>query len=297
MSDYGHLTRRDFVRDSAIGALALGVGISAGPPTFAAEAGAGKSLVALVRDEKVLGEDHKADPDILKKMLDEAIKSVTGESSAAAGWKKLIKPDDVVGLVPTKAVNPTHDELVKAVTAALQEAGVAADRIQNVQGKKDAVEKCTALISMPALKVHSLTGLGTVMKNYITFSGKASSYHKENNGKLGEIWQMPAVKGKTRLILVDALQPLFERGPKADPKYLWHYNGLMASADPVAAEAISLAIIMAKRKAFKGGETWELAPAPLCVAAADKEFNLGNSDPAKIAVKMTGWEKDALISA
>jgi len=31
------------------------------------------------------------------------------------------------------------------------------------------------------------------------------------------------------------------------------------------------------------------------VAAADKEYKLGTSDPAKIAVKMSGWEKDALI--
>lgn len=297
MSDYRYLTRRDFVRDGALGALALGVGAPVPRGAFAEAAGEAKSVVTLVRDEKVLDEAHKADPAVVKKMLDEVIKSVTGESSAAVGWKKLVKPDDVVGLVPTKAVNPTHEEVTKAVEAAVAEAGVAADRILSVQGKKDLVAKCTVLISLPALKTHWLTGLGTVMKNYITFGDKkASEFHQDKNGEMGSIWLLPAVKGKTRIVIVDALQPLFERGPKPDPKYLWHYNGLMAGTDPVAVETMALAILMAKRKAFKG-EPWELTPPPLCVAAADKEYHLGTNDPSKIALKVSGWEKDLLVSA
>jgi len=295
VSDYRHVTRRDFVRDGTLGALALGAGLTAA--ASAAPGGGDKSLVALVRDEKALDAANAVDKAILKKMLDETIKSVTGESSAAAGWKKIIKPDDVVGLVPTTAVNPTHPELVEAVREAVLEAGVAADRVQDVQRKKDLAAKCTALVSMPALKVHQLTGLGTVIKNYIMFSdNERSSYHMENNGNLGEVWNMPTAKGKTRLVLVDTLRPLFhgaERRPS--PQYFWNYNGLLASTDPVAAETIGLTIIMAKRKEFKG-ETWELTPPPFCVEAADKKYKLGTSDPNKIALKVSGWEKDLLLS-
>jgi len=294
MSDYRHLTRRDFVRDSALGALTLGVGMSVTRLPAGEPATGGKSIVALVRDEKALGANNAADAGTVKKMLDEAVKTATGESSAAAAWKKLIKPDDIVGLVPTKAITPTHNELVEAVRAALQEAGVAADRIQIVQGKRDLAEKCTALISMPGLKTHALTGLGTVMKNYITFSGKASYYHKEKNVELGAIWLMPVVKDKTRIVIVDALTALCAQGPQKDPKYMWNYSGLIVSTDPVAAETISLKIIQAKRNQVKG-ETWEISPPPLCVAAADKEYHLGTSDLAKIALKATGWEKDLLL--
>lgn len=295
MSDYRHVTRRDFVRDGTLGALALGAGLTA--RASAAPGGGDKSVVVLVRDEKALDAQNAVDKAILKNMLDETIKSVTNESSAAAGWKKLIKPDDVVGLVPTTAVNATHPELIEAVREAVIEAGVAADRIQDVQRKKDVAAKCTALISMPALKVHRLTGFGTVIKNYIMFSdNKRPSYHMENNANLGEVWNMPTAKGKTRLILIDALRPLFhgaERRP--NPRYFWNYNGLMASADPVAAETMALAIVMAKRKEFKG-ETWELTPPPFCVEAADKKYKLGTSDPKKITLKVSGWEKDLLLS-
>lgn len=295
MSDYRHVTRRDFVRDGTLGALALGAGLTAAAH---AAPGGDKSVVVLVRDEKALGDANAVDKAVLKKMLEETVKSVTGESSATAGWKKLIKPDDVVGLVPTPAVNPTHRELVDAVREALTEAGIAADRIQEVQRKKDLAAKCTALITMPALKVHRLTGIGTVMKNYILFSDKpARSYHMDNNGKLAEIWNMATVKGKTRLVLIDSLRPLFhgaERRP--NPQYFWNYSGLLASTDPVAAETVGLKILQAKRNAFKG-EAWELAPVPLCVAAADKEYKLGTSDPKNIDLKTSGWEKELLIEA
>lgn len=292
MKDYRHVTRRDFVRDGTLGALALGAGLRAA----AAAPGGDKSLVAIVRDEKAMDDGGTVDKAVLKKMLDETIKSVTGESNATAGWKKLFKSDDVVGLVPTPAVNPTHSELVDAVREALIEAGVPGDRIQDVQRKKAEAAKCTALITMPGLKVHRLTGIGTVMKNYILFSEKAArEYHEANSVDLAEIWNMPTVKGKTRLILVDALRPLFHGADRRpNPQYFWNYNGLLASMDPVAAEATSLKIIQAKRTAFKG-EEWELTPAPLCVAAADEKYKLGNSDPSKISVKASGWEKDILI--
>jgi len=42
-----------------------------------------------------------------------------------------------------------------------------------------------------------------VLKNYIMFTGQPSAYHRSDNVKLGEIWNAPHVKGKTRLVLVD----------------------------------------------------------------------------------------------
>jgi len=294
VSDYHHLTRRDFVRDGALGALVVGATVSAPLPALSEAAGE-KSLVAIVRDEKVQGADNKIDTAVLKKMLDDLVMAVTGESSGAAAWKKLVKPEDTVGLVSTTHLLKTHSELTEAVTAAVKDAGVPADKILSVQGKKALLGQCTALITLPALKAHYLTGISTVFKMYISLGEKpASTYHKDNSGALASIWLEPALKGKTRIVIVDALRPLCAQGPQIDPKYLWNYNGLMASTDPVALEATALKIIMAQRKIVKG-EPWELSPPALCVAAADKEYKLGTSDPAKITVKVIGWEKDALV--
>ena len=106
-------------------------------------------------------------------------------------------------MVGTSFMNATHDELFAAVRAALIDGGVPEVDVLDASGAKpDKVTPCTALISMPALKGHWLTGIGTVLKNYIMASGKPADYHKEDSAKLGEIWGMEPVAGKTKLVLV-----------------------------------------------------------------------------------------------
>ena len=147
---------------------------------------------------------------------------------------------------------------------------------------------------MPGLKAHWLTGIGTVIKNYILYSGAPRNYHDQNSAKLGEIWNLPQVKGKTRLVLVDALYPICDKGPQVDPRYRWPYNGLIAGTDPVAVETVCLKIIQAKRDELRG-EPWPITPPPICVEAADKVYKLGTSDMNSIKVEAVGWAEDLLV--
>ena len=291
-NDHG-VTRRDLVRGTV--GVALGIALSGGREAAAAEGPARRSRVVLVRDPGVLDGSLNVDRVALKKMLDQTVTGFTGEKTSRDAWKKLFKPSDTVGLVTTDHLNPTHEELVDAVRTALLGIGVPPERILMAQRDIDAVKACTALIAMPALKAHWLTGIGTVLKNYIMFSGKPSNYHDENSAKLGEIWNLPFVKGKTRLVLVDALRPLCDKGPQPDPRYRWTYKGLIAGTDPVAVETVGLRIITNKRTAMRG-EPWPLQPPPLCVEAADKVYALGTSRWEEIELKTFGWEENLLIA-
>ncbi len=287
-------TRRDFIRGTlgaAAGAAVLGNvklnsdgGLKAAVP----------SRVVLVRNEKVLTEKNKVDVRALRQMLDETIIRFTGKTKAVDGWKSLVQTGDTVGLVATPHLNPTHEEVVEAVRASLMAAGIPEKSIIDGQGGPDKPKACTALIALPALKAHWLTGIGTVLKNYITFSGNPEGYHDENNMKLGEIWNLPFVKGKTRLVLVDALVPLCDKGPQPDPRYKWPYRGLLAGTDPVAVETVCLKIIMEKRRLLKGGP-WPISPPPVCVEAADKTYGLGTSRMENIRIEKSGWMQDALV--
>jgi hypothetical protein len=252
------------------------------------------ATVTLVRDQRALSASHEVDVAVLKEMLAETVTRVTGKANARDAWRALVAPEDVVGLVPTPHLNPTHDEVIAAVRTALVDAGIPADRIRLAQGGPGKAETCTALISLPALKAHWLTGIGTVLKNYIMYSGHPSHYHDDNNDRLGEIWLKPHVKGKTRLVLVDALRPLCDKGPQPDPRYLWDYKGLIAGTDPVAVEAICLKIITAKREALRG-EPWPLSPPPLCVQMADKRYGLGTCKMDEIRLERAGWAEGALV--
>ncbi|RLC08212.1 MAG: hypothetical protein DRI57_24440 [Deltaproteobacteria bacterium] len=205
---------------------------------------------------------------------------LTGQKNVKDAWLSLVKPDDMIGLVPTDHLNPTHGEVIDAVKSSLTNAGIPEKRIMIAQGGPGKPKKCTALIALPALKAHWLTGIGTVLKTYIMYSGRPSSYHEEKSAKLGEIWNLPHVKGKTKLVLVDSLYPLCDKGPQPDPRYKWAYNGLIAGTDSVAVETVCLRIINEKRQAMRG-EPWPLSPPPLWVEAADKVYGLGQA----------GWKK------
>jgi hypothetical protein len=287
------MTRRDFVRHTMGAALAAPALAGVSAEAFQNRQPQG-SLVTLVRDEKVLNATHDVDVAVLGRMVDDTVMRVTGERTARAAWLALFKPTDVVGLVATTAVTPTHPELVEIVRQRLAGIGIPQQKILDAQKNVDNARAATALLSLPALKAHWLAGLGTVIKNYIMFSGQPSHYHDQNNVNLGEVWLLPEVKGKTRLIIVDALRPLCDKGPQPDPRYMWDYKGLIAGTDPVALDTIALRIIMEKRQALHG-EPWPLSPPPLHVVAADEKYHLGTSRMEQIKLQRVGWEQDALV--
>ncbi len=286
------LTRRDFIRGTigmTIGTSILGLNW----PMGEAEA-AGSSLVTIVRDKNSMDSSKNVNSTVLEKMLDQTLIKVTGEKNTRNAWLSLVKPTDVIGLVPTDHLNPTHAEVVDVVKSSLVKAGIPQDKIRLAQGGPYNPKQCDSLIALPALKAHWLTGIGTVLKLYIMYSGSPDSYHKGNSAKLGEIWNLPFVKGKTKLVLVDSLYPLCDKGPQPDPRYQWPYNGLIAGTDPVAVETVCLNIINEKRKAIRG-EPWPLSPPPICVEAADKVYGLGTSRMQAIKVEHYGWERDLLL--
>lgn len=289
-------TRRDLLRGAVgatVGSALTLQGFPCAAPTSSPDP-ANLSLVVLVRDSQALDESHRVVSETLGRMMDELLVRLTGKTTPLEAWRQLARPSDIVGLVPTDHLNPTHEEIVDLVKERLISAGVPKDNIRNAQGRSGRVAECTALIALPALKAHWLTGIGTVIKNYIMFSGSPSRYHDADSANLGEIWLRPEVKGKTRLILVDALRPLCDKGPQVDPRYLWDYKGLVAGFDPVAVDTVCLKILTEKRQLLRG-EPWPLSPPPICVAAADERFHLGTSRWEKIRLEKGGWSEGRLV--
>ncbi|MBN1270767.1 MAG: DUF362 domain-containing protein [Candidatus Aminicenantes bacterium] len=288
------VTRRDFIRGTVgatLGATLLGPKWLKGKGPGQAE---GRSSVFIVRDQHVMDTSMNIDKSILEKMLEQTLTKVTGKNNIKQAWLGLVNPEDVIGLVPTPLMNPTHDELIEVIKETLVSAGIPPGNIRDAQGKSVDLDPITALLCLPGLKAHWLTGIGTTIKNYILYSGAPRNYHHQDSAKLGEIWNFPQVKGKTRLILVDALHPVCDKGPQVDPRYRWAYNGLIAGTDPVAVDTVCLKIIMAQRKKLRG-EPWPLSPPPICVEAADKVYKLGTSNLKNIDIHTIGWDQDLLI--
>lgn len=121
-------------------------------------------------------------------------------------------------------------------------------------------------------------------------------YHGNACERLGAIWKKSSVRGKTRLNILVMLTPLFHGiGPHHfSRRYLWPYNGLIVSRDPVAADATGALIIQAKRNE-NFGKVRPISPPPRHIEAADVKFGLGHSHPDRIKIIQLGWKKDILI--
>jgi len=128
MKEMAEKTRRDFLKDCAIGALAAG----AAPLAFARDihpspTEQGKSRVVIARDVALYGSSSSPEAARVEKLLDRAMQNFSDSSDPVAPWKKLFKPNEVVGLKVNTIAGPglsTHLVLVEAICERLQGAGI-----------------------------------------------------------------------------------------------------------------------------------------------------------------------------
>jgi hypothetical protein len=291
------ITRRTFMK--GVGSAALGV---AGlPATTAVTTVQDKaSRVVLIRDEGVVSDNGNINGRLVQQMLDNAMTSLFDSSDPMSCWSQIIQPSDIVGIKSNSwRFLPTPPEVEQAIERGLRQAGVRQDNIdigdQRVL-RSDVFLNATALVNTRPMRTHAWSGVGSLIKNYIMFVPHPPDYHPDACADLAKLWNLPLTKGKTRLNVLVMLTPQFHNiGPHHfDRSYVWNYNGLIVSTDPVAADTIGLHIIQRKRQlAF--GEDRPLQPTAHHIALADTQHHLGNADMSNIELVRLGWDTDSLI--
>jgi len=108
---------------------------------------------------------------------------------------------------------------------------------------------CTAMVNVPVLKSHRSAGITVSLKNHFGSIDNPWIYHDRNCNYPGiaEVNTIPVIRKKERLIICDALQALFEGGPRWTPNYAWPYGGIIVGTDPVAVDRVCLDILNRKR--------------------------------------------------
>jgi uncharacterized protein (DUF362 family) len=114
-----------------------------------------------------------------------------------------------------------------------------------------AITQTTAIVNMPVFKDHDLAGATCSMKNLSHGSIINPAHHHKNccSPSIPEIYGLPMIKDKVRLIIADAFRVIYQGGPfgARSRNYNVRHNMWFASTDPVAMDKIAWETIDAHR--------------------------------------------------
>jgi len=143
---------------------------------------------------------------------------------------------------------------------------------------------CDAVINLPVLKDHGITGVTLALKNLFGAIHNPNKYHLTvGDPYVADVNMLPAIRQKIRLTICDATTAQYEGGPSFMPQWTWLYNGLLVARDPVALDSTGWQIIERKRaeKGLKSLKEMKREPAYIATAA-DANHRLGTNDPKRI---------------
>lgn len=302
------LTRRDFLQAISTAAVVGAAGgsllgsrnVSASPAPPPRTAASGKATVVLIRNAEALDQNRKVNGPVVSRMLDQAMTALFGEQTPEKAWGRLFTARDIVGIKTNEwEFLPTPPALEAAIRRRVAGTGVPPEKISVADRgihENPGFTGATALVNIRPMRTHHWSGVGSCLKNVITFTPTPWDWHGDSCADLAGLWQLPAIKGKVRLNILVMLTPLFH-GKGAhhyQAEYTWPYGGLLVGTDPVAVDATGLRILEAQRKIHFGDNIPFTIP-PHHIRFAEEKHRLGIADPKRIDIIRVGTMENALI--
>jgi len=138
--------------------------------------------------------------------------------------------------------------------------------------------RCTALINIPVLKDHDLSGVSLSLKNFYGAIHNPNKYHDNYcDPYIADLNTHPYIKDKLRLIVCDALTMQYQGGPAYKPQWSRTYSTLLLSRDPVALDRIATILIDDERKERGLPTLKDAAREPIHITSAARK-GLGRDD-------------------
>jgi len=138
--------------------------------------------------------------------------------------------------------------------------------------------RCTALINIPVLKDHDLSGVSISLKNFYGAIHNPNKYHDNYcDPFIADLNTHPYIKDNLRLIVCDGLTMHYQGGPAYKPQWSRTFSTLLLSRDPVAIDRIATTLIEDERKKQGLPSLKDAARDPVHIATAARK-GLGTDD-------------------
>ncbi|MBD3305558.1 DUF362 domain-containing protein [candidate division KSB3 bacterium] len=143
---------------------------------------------------------------------------------------------------------------------------------------------CTAIVNVPILKDHDLSGVSIGLKNFYGAIHNPNKYHQQNcNPYIADLNTHPYITEKLRLTVCDALLPQYHGGPSYKPQWTWKFGAILMSLDPVALDAVGADILEQQRRAHGLESLQEAGRYPQYIHTA-ASYGLGQDQLAQIDI-------------
>ncbi len=109
------------------------------------------------------------------------------------------------------------------------------------------------LINLPVVKDHQSAGVTLALKNLShglvnnVFRSHSTPSLNACGAFIPAVVNLPVIRQKTVLHIMDGIKALYHGGPGADPRFVWEHKTLYFATDPVALDRIGLRVIDEKR--------------------------------------------------
>jgi uncharacterized protein (DUF362 family) len=144
-------SRRDFLKQCFTGAAVLRASGTMGLLAPAQQAASAKSRVVIARDDLLRGTGSTVDLRRMLGLLDRAMQTLFDRDHAVEAWSKLVRPGETVGLKVNALGGrglSSNLQLIQAICARLQEAGIKAGDIVVWDRDSDEMERAGFRIAM-----------------------------------------------------------------------------------------------------------------------------------------------------
>ena len=138
-----------------------------------------------------------------------------------------------------------------------------------------------AVINLPVLKDHGIAGVTLALKSLFGAIHNPNKYHLDvGDPYVADVNMLKPIRRKVRLHICDAINAQYDGGPSFMPQWMWPYNGVIVSRDPVALDYTGWQIIEKKRAEIGMKSLRESKREPTYIrTAADAQHHLGTCDP------------------
>ena len=147
------MSRRDFIRGTAAAVLGASAAFGQSPASPAK-----KTRVVLIRHPDALDADSAFNEPVIQQMLDEAVSKLLDLSDPVEAFKRLVKPEDIVGIKTNVwSFLPTPAAVEKAIKRRVLDAGVEEKNIgldDHTVRTNPLFVKATALINARPVRTH-----------------------------------------------------------------------------------------------------------------------------------------------